>query len=101
LVSAITPAGIWSRRQIAKCSRVCGMTDSSAATTSSTASIPPTPASMFLMNRSWPGTSTNATLNPPISTCANPRSIVMPRAFSSFNRSGSVPVNARTSVLLP
>ena len=52
--------GTWSSRQIAKCSRVCGITDSSAAITSITASMPPTPASMFLTNRSWPGTSTNA-----------------------------------------
>ena len=50
-----------SSRQISKCSRVCGITDSSAATTSSTASMPPAPASMFRTNRSWPGTSTNAT----------------------------------------
>ncbi len=33
--------------------------------------------------------------------CANPRSIVMPRSCSSFSRSGSVPVSARTSALLP
>ena len=32
---------------------------------------------------------------------AKPRSIVSPRAFSSGNRSGSVPVSARTSVDLP
>ena len=46
---------------MARCSRVWGMTLSSAATTSSARSIPPTPASMFLMKRSWPGTSTMLT----------------------------------------
>src|SRR2546428_2205676 len=35
------------------------------------------------------------------SRCAKPRSIVMPRAFSSGKRSGSMPVNALTSALLP
>ena len=44
--------------QIARCSRVWGITPSSAAITSMTRSIPPTPASMFFTNRSWPGTST-------------------------------------------
>ena len=42
-----------------KCSRVCGITDSSAATTSSTASMPWAPASMLRTKRSWPGTSMN------------------------------------------
>ena len=41
-------------------SRVCGIADSSAATTRTTASMPPAPASIFFTNRSWPGTSTNA-----------------------------------------
>ena len=45
---------------MSKCSRVCGITDSSAAMTSRTQSMPLAPASMFRMNRSWPGTSTNA-----------------------------------------
>ena len=58
LVSAIMPLGMPSRRQMSKCSRVCGLMDSSAATTNSTRSMPPTPASMFFTNRSWPGTST-------------------------------------------
>jgi hypothetical protein len=97
----MTPARTSSSRQIAKCSRVCGITDSSAAITSMTASMPPTPASMFFTNRSCPGTSTNAIAIPPMSACANPRSIVMPRAFSSFSRSGSVPVSAMTRALLP
>ena len=38
------------RRHISKCSRVCGIIDSSAATTSSTKSMPPTPASIFFTN---------------------------------------------------
>ena len=68
---------------MSKCSRVWGMTDSSAATTSSTASMPLTPASMFRTKRSWPGTSTNARFTSSCTQWANPRSIVMPRAFSS------------------
>ncbi len=43
---------------MARCSRVWGMMPSSAAITSITMSMPPTPASMFLMSPSWPGTST-------------------------------------------
>ena len=62
-MSAMTPRGTPSSRQMSKCSRVCGMTDSSAATTSSTASMPPAPASMLRTKRSCPGTSTNATLH--------------------------------------
>ena len=62
-----------------KCSRVWGMTDSSAATTSSTASIPWAPASMLRTNRSWPGTSMkDATRPSPRSAWAKPRSMVMP-----------------------
>ena len=51
---------------MSKCSRVCGITDSSAATTSSTASMPVAPASMLRTKRSCPGTSTNATCTSPI-----------------------------------
>ena len=51
-------AALPSRRQMSKCSRVCGLMDSSAAITSSTRSMPPTPASMLRTKRSWPGTST-------------------------------------------
>ena len=43
---------------MSKCSRVWGITDSSAATTSITASMPWAPASMLRTKRSWPGTST-------------------------------------------
>ncbi len=65
-------------RTISKCSRVWGITDSSAATTKRTASMPPAPASMLRTNRSCPGTSTNETRTPSHSACAKPRSIVMP-----------------------
>ena len=44
-----TPASMPNRSRIARCSRVCGITPSSAAIASRTASIPPTPASMFSM----------------------------------------------------
>ena len=44
------------------CSRVCGMTESSAATTSMARSRPEAPASMLRMNRSWPGTSIKASV---------------------------------------
>ena len=63
--------------------------------------MPLAPASMFLTKRSWPGTSTNASRVSPSLQCANPRSMVIPRAFSSFSRSGSVPVRALTRALLP
>ena len=63
---------------------------------------PPTPASMFLMKRSWPGTSTMLTSWPLGSVSqAKPRSMVIPRSFSSARRSGSMPVSAWTSVDLP
>ena len=101
LVSTTMPRGMRSRRQMSKCSRVCGITDSSAATISSTQSMPPTPASIVLTKRSWPGTSTNAIRVSPIAVCANPSSMVMPRAFSSLSRSGSMPVSALTSELFP
>ena len=58
LVSAMMPRGMPSRRQISKCSRVCGLMDSSAAMTNSSRSMPLAPASMFLTKRSCPGTST-------------------------------------------
>ena len=47
-----------SRSRIAVCSRVWGITPSSAATTTSARSMDPTPASMLRTNRSCPGTST-------------------------------------------
>ena len=87
---------------MSKCSRVCGLMDSSAATTKSTRSIPPTPASIFLINLSWPGTSTKPRRKSRArSRCANPKSMEIPRCFSSFNRSVSMPVKARTRAVLP
>src|SRR5216684_5631338 len=76
--------------------------DSSAAITKRTRSMPPTPASMFLMNLSWPGTSIKPKrMLSDASQCANPRSIEMPRCFSSLRRSVSMPVRARTRAVLP
>ena len=58
LVRATSPFCTPSSWQMSRCSRVWGMTPSSAATTSITRSRPPAPATMLLMKRSWPGTST-------------------------------------------
>ena len=91
-----------SSSRIWRCSSLWGIQPSLAATTKSATSTAPTPASMFLMNRTWPGTSTNPTSTPEGSVVnAKPRSIVSPRVFSSASRSGSVPVRASTSVDLP
>ncbi len=46
------------------CSRVCGITPSSAATTSRNMSIPVAPATIVRTNRSWPGTSTTDSRRP-------------------------------------
>ena len=76
------PRWMPSSRQMSKCSRVCGLIDSLAATVNSSRSMPPTPASIFLMKRSCPGTSTNPSRNAGVSSrCAKPRSIVIPRRF--------------------
>ena len=101
LVSATTPRCTPSSRQISKCSRVCSLMDSSAAITSNNTSIPAAPASMLLMKRSCPGTSTKPKRTPFSSRNAKPRSIVIPRRFSSARRSGCVPVKASTSADLP
>ncbi len=61
LITAVTSVIPVSRR-IDRCSRVCGIGPSSAATTSSTVSIDNTPASMLARNRSCPGTSTKPDL---------------------------------------
>ena len=54
------------------------------------------------MNRSCPGTSTNAIASPDGSVIqAKPRSMVMPRRRSASQRSGSIPVSARTSIDFP
>ncbi len=57
LVSAITPRVMPSCSRMSRCSSVCGMTPSSAATTSSARSMPVAPASMVCTKRSCPGTS--------------------------------------------
>ena len=57
LVRAIRPRWRPKRSRMARCSRVCGIRPSSAATTSSTKSMPVAPASMVCTKRSWPGTS--------------------------------------------
>lgn len=57
LVSATSARRMPSNSTMARCSRVCGITPSSAATTSSTQSMPLAPASMLCTKRSWPGTS--------------------------------------------
>src|ERR1700687_4877202 len=76
--------------------------DSSAAITNRTRSMPPTPASMFLMNLSWPGTSTKPRRTfSDMARCAKPKSMEIPRCFSSFSRSVSMPVSAPTSAVLP
>ena len=50
-----------SSSRMRRCSSDCGFQPSVAATTNRQASTAPTPASMFLRKRTWPGTSTNAT----------------------------------------
>ena len=65
LVSATSPCDRPSRSRIARCSRVCGMMPSSAATTSRARSIPPAPASIVWISRSCPGTSTKPVTVPP------------------------------------
>ena len=87
---------------ISKCSLVCGIMPSSAATTSKTKSIPTTPATMLLINFSCPGTSIIPHRVPSfISNQVKPSSIVIPRSFSSFRRSVFLPVNARIKVVFP
>ncbi len=87
--------------QTARCSRVCGFTPSSAATTSSITRMPPSPASALCRNRSCPGTSMKPIWRSPAVRWANPRSMVIPRAFSSAQRSQSIPVKASTRLVLP
>ena len=57
LVMATTPRAMPSSDSTARCSCVCGITPSSAATRSSAKSMPVAPASMVCTRRSWPGTS--------------------------------------------
>ena len=64
LVSATMPRDRPSRSMIARCSRVCGIGPSSAATTSSTQSMPVAPASMLRTSFSCPGMSTKPSRPP-------------------------------------
>ncbi len=84
--------------RMSRCSLVCGITPSSAATTNNTRSTVLTPATILRMNFSCPGTSMIVALSP---MWANPKSMVKPRAFSSFKRSVSTPVRTFTNAVLP
>ena len=101
-VSATTAPPTCRSSRIARCSRVWGIGPSSAAMTRSATSIPVAPASIVRTNASCPGTSTTPIMRPSSSRSgANPRSMVIPRRFSSGSRSVSTPVSARTSAVLP
>ena len=99
-VSATTPRPIPSSRQISKCSRVCGLIDSSAATTAADRCLRFRPACSSRSARA-PEHRRNPPHAGPNSACANPKSIVMPRRFSSSSRSASMPVSAFTNAVLP
>ena len=102
LVMTTRPSWMPSRDRIPRCSMVWGMKPSSAATISMARSMPPAPASIFLMNFSCPGTSTMPAWVPSSkSRWAKPNSMVMPLFFSSTSRSVSMPVRALTSRVLP
>src|SRR5918997_1807158 len=93
LERATTPCSIPSTRRTSRCSRVWGITPSSAATTSRKASTPVAPETMFFTKRSWPGTSTRLARRPlGRSSSAYPGTMEMPLRCSSSNRSVSVPV---------
>ena len=102
LVMTGMPRPTPSSSMMARCSSVCGMSPSSAATTSRATSMPVAPASMLRTNPSCPGTSTTLAWTwSPRGSGAKPRSIVIPRRFSSSHRSVSTPVRALTSAVLP
>ena len=64
LVRATVPCRTPSSSTMARCSRVWGITPSSAATTSSAWSMPTAPAAMVCTNFSWPGTSMMPRMSP-------------------------------------
>ena len=102
LVSTGIPRAMPNSSTIARCSSVCGISPSSAAITRRATSIPVAPASMLRTKPSWPGTSTTLAWTPsPSGSGAKPRSMVMPRRFSSSQRSVSTPVRAFTRAVLP
>ncbi len=101
-VKTTTPSLIPNNSQIARCSFVWGIIPSSAAMTKITKSIPEAPATIFLIKRSWPGTSTMLARIPEGSrSLAKPISMVIPLSFSSFKRSVSIPVKALTRAVFP
>ena len=101
-VNATAPTEIPNKSRMARCSKVCGIGPSSAATINIAKSMAPTPASMLRTNFSCPGTSTNPnTKSSSRDSYAKPRSMVRPRFCSSGNRSASTPVNAFTNDVLP
>ena len=63
-MTATTPVATPSARSTAACSRVWGITPSSAATTIRNRSIPVAPATIVRTKRSWPGTSTTDSRRP-------------------------------------
>ena len=63
-----TTIGTCAARACAIDSRVCGMTPSSAATTSTAMSVTFAPRARMAVNASWPGVSRNVTLRPSTST---------------------------------
>ena len=85
------------RRSTATCSRVWGITPSSAATTSRYRSMPVAPATIVRTKRSWPGTSTTDSRRPDGQRrAARSRARSRSRArCSSGRRSVSTPVSAR------
>ena len=102
LVTTAMPAETPSASSSARCSRVWARGPSSAATTISAASISPAPTSMLPTSLSCPGTSTKSITVPSSrARCAYPTSMVIPRRRSSGKRSASIPVSARSSVVLP
>ena len=102
LLMTITPAVMPSRDKIAKCSRVCAIKPSSAATKSKAISTAATPPLMVRTNFSCPGTSMMSAVIFSLSRQgANPSSMVMPRLFSAGRRSVSTPVSLCTRAVLP
>ena len=102
LVTTASPSAIPSASSSSRCSMVWARGPSSAATTSSAASISPAPTSMLPTSRSWPGTSTKSSSVP-----SGERQVRVPDVDrhparrSSGSRSASMPVRARSRVVLP
>ncbi len=102
LVTTGMPSGTPRCSRTERCSSVCGMIPSSAATTSSARSTPDAPATMVRTKSSWPGTSTTPAITPLArSRAAKLRSIVIPRRRSSASRSIARPLSAVTSADFP